>query len=51
MAIFRKLHKRSGVEWYYVRFCLADGRRKVQKAVITQHSYTCTSEQLPSRIS
>lgn len=35
MAITKKLHKRSGVEHYYIRFTLADGRRKVEKAGTT----------------
>ena len=35
MAIYKKPHKRSGVEHYYIRFTLADGRRKKEKAGTT----------------
>ena len=36
MAIYKKLHKRSGIEFYYVRFGLPDGKRKVEKAGTTR---------------
>lgn len=36
MAIYKKQHKRTGVEFYYIRFRLADGRRKKEKAGTTK---------------
>lgn len=38
MAIYKKLHKRSGVEFYYIRFEKQDGRRKKEKAGTTLDS-------------
>ncbi len=35
MAIYKKFHKRSGVEFYYIRFEKQDGRRKKEKAGTT----------------
>ena len=35
MAIYKKLHKRTGVEFYYIRFEKQDGRRKKEKAGTT----------------
>ena len=34
-GIYKKPHKRSGVEFYYVRFLLKDGKRKVERAGTT----------------
>ncbi len=35
-GLFMKYHARSNVWWYYIRFCLPDGRRKTERAGTTR---------------
>ena len=35
-GLLMKYHARSAVWWYYIRFCLPDGRRKTEKAGTTR---------------
>ncbi len=35
-GLFKKFHSRTGVWWYYIRFCAPDGRRKTEKAGTTR---------------